>query len=70
LQDVSLEFGQPLRSMEEARSFVRAEASRISEEDLSNFLSERLVETGQEKYPFYIPNLKTFGIFEIEGYLK
>jgi len=70
IQVVCLEFGQPLRSMEEARSFVRAEASDISEDDLNDFLSEHLVETGQEEYPFYIPNLKTFGIFEIEGYLK
>ena len=67
LREVGLEFGQPLRSREEAAEFVKAQASGISEDDLEDFLAQRLTETGQAEYPFYIPNLKTFGIFEIEG---
>ncbi|HWQ75689.1 MAG TPA: hypothetical protein VN441_10260, partial [Syntrophomonas sp.] len=70
LREVGLEFGQPLRSREEAAEFVKAQASGISEDDLEAFLAQRLTETGQEEYPFYIPNLKTFGIFEIEGELQ
>lgn len=70
LREVGLEFGQPLRSREEAASFVKRQASGISEDDLKDFLAQRLTETGQEEYPFYIPNFKTFGVFEIAGELE
>ncbi|HWP98710.1 MAG TPA: class I SAM-dependent methyltransferase [Syntrophomonadaceae bacterium] len=69
LKEASFEFGQPLRSREEARSFVRTQASNISEEDLTEFLSQRLLETGQDQYPFFIPRMKSMGIFEIKGWL-
>jgi SAM-dependent methyltransferase len=69
LTEVSFEFGQPLRSMEDARNFVMSHSSEISPQDLNDFLSERIVETGDRRYPFYMPHQKSIGIFEIEGQL-
>jgi len=69
LTEVSFEFGQPLISLEDAQNFVRAHSPQITAEDLSNFLSDRLTETGEKQYPFFIPRMKSMGIFEIEGKL-
>ncbi len=65
--DACFEFGQPLRSWEEARSFVRAQSVDIEENELSVFLTQCLVKTGRNDYPYYIPRQKSMGIFEIEG---
>lgn len=70
LSHAAFEFGQPLTSMEDAKSFIHSHSPGISPEDLTDLLSQRLIETGEEKYPFFIPRLKSIGIFEIEGGLK
>ena len=69
LTEVTFEFGQPLRSMEDAQNFVLSHSSEISPQDLRDFLSKRIVETGDRSYPFYMPHQKSIGIFEIEGEL-
>lgn len=63
------EFGQPLLSIEDARSFVRSLSDDILEKDLEFFIAERLVETQEERYPYFIPRMKSVTIFEIEGRL-
>ncbi len=67
LTQAAFEFGQPLASREDAIKFVQSHSPGISPEDLANFLSERLVETGEERIPFFLPRMKSIGIFEIEG---
>lgn len=69
LTEAVFEFGQPLLSLEDAEEFVRIQAPEITAEDLVNFLDLRLVETGETKYPFLLPRLKSIGIFEIKGKL-
>lgn len=69
LTEVSFEFGQPLLSIEDAKNFVMTHSPEISLEDLASFLSQRLIKTGEKQYPFYIPRMKSIGIFEIEGKL-
>jgi len=69
LTQAAFEFGQPLASKEEAVRFVRSHSPGINPEDLATFLSERLVETGEERFPFFLPRLKSIGIFEIDGRL-
>lgn len=59
------EYGQPLRSREEALAFVRAYNKNIPEEALDEYLRSHIMETGQGKYPYYLPNHKPFGIFII-----
>ncbi|WP_303864896.1 methyltransferase [Alkalibaculum bacchi] len=65
----AFEFGQPLTSIKEAREYIQGHTPDITPEDLEVFLSEKLKNTGEEKYPFYIPRMKKMGIFEIEGKL-
>lgn len=68
LTEVSFEFGQPLLSIEDAKNFVRAHSrNSITTEDLEQFLSQRLIETGEKQYPYFIPRMKSVGIFEIQG---
>lgn len=69
LTEVSFEFGQPLVSLADAQNFVRTQSPEITPEDLASFLSRRLIETGEKQYPFYLPRMKSMGIFEIEGAL-
>jgi len=69
LTQAAFEFGQPLASKEEAVRFVRSHSPGINPEDLATFLSERLVETGEERFPLFLPRLKSIGIFEIDGRL-
>ena len=64
-EEHELEHGQPLRNMEEARAFVTAYSMPMSGERLEAYLAEKLVRTGREDYPLYLPNRKKFGIFVI-----
>ncbi len=64
-----LEFGQPFVSEDDARHFVRAYTSGITDGEVAEFLRRRLVRTGREDYPFYIPRTKSVGIFELDGKL-
>jgi len=68
-REVSFEFGQPLNSREDAEKFVRTHASEITQEDLERFLAERLSETGDNEYPFFISRMKSIVLFEIDGKL-
>nr|WP_308741926.1 class I SAM-dependent methyltransferase [uncultured Anaerocolumna sp.] len=68
LTEVSFEFGQPLHSIEDAKNFVRTHScNNITDEDLELFLSQRLIETGEKLYPYFIPRMKSVGIFDIQG---
>lgn len=69
LAEAAFEFGQPFRSREDARDFIRTQSHDISSGDLESFLAEHLVETGKEDFPLYLPRQKAVGIFEIEGKL-
>lgn len=63
---LSLEFGQPLRDMEDARDFVRCQTPGAGREDISAYLENSLVETGDPEFPLYIPHLKEMGIYCID----
>lgn len=61
----ALEYGQPLEDLEDARAFVRAYTRPMSEEELERYLAEKLEKTGNEKWPYYLPKRKEFGVFVI-----
>lgn len=69
LTNASFEFGQPFVSLEDARQFIKIISPGITSEDLGSFLSNQLIKTNEEKYPFFLPNLKPIGLFEIDGEL-
>lgn len=63
---VSLEYGQPLTDLDDARAFVRAYARPMSDELLEYYLAKKLEKTAVQKWPYYLPNLKEFGLFVIQ----
>lgn len=56
------EMGQPFRSMEEARQFFRL-YSRDADKSVitDDFLRSKLVETGREDFPLYLPHQRPVG---------
>lgn len=62
-----LEFGQPLKSAEEARRFVAHRMGVAANPRTAEaFLAQNLRPTGEEKFPFYLPNPKAIAIFFIQ----
>lgn len=60
-----LEFGQPFAELDDARAFVRAYSSPMDDKTLDAYLSEKLEQTGDATWPYYLPNRKKFGVFAI-----
>lgn len=59
----ALEFGQPLRSLDEARRFVRTNTSDASDDAIERYLSDQLQQTGRKDFPYYLPNERAFGVY-------
>ena len=66
LERLSAEFGQPLKSMEDAESFVIQNAPDISAGELHDFLTANIQSTECNDFPYYLPNKKELGIFIID----
>jgi ubiquinone/menaquinone biosynthesis C-methylase UbiE len=65
----ALDFGQPLKSKEEALRFFECYSSGQDAETRrtrADFLMGRLVETGDAVYPYFLPKPKQVAIFIIE----
>ncbi|MDR2088442.1 MAG: class I SAM-dependent methyltransferase [Clostridiales Family XIII bacterium] len=71
----ALEFGQPFRSLADARDFIRtytasmsdaAGAGAAAQERLYGDMESRLVETGRADYPVYLPKQKRLAVFAVE----
>ena len=62
------EMGQPFRSMEEARQFFRL-YSRDADKSVitDDFLRSKLVETGREDFPLYLPHQRQVGYLQFES---
>lgn len=65
LVEGGFEYGQPFTDLDDARDFFRAYVKFDSQEELDDYLREHLVETGHEKYPYYQPKMRRFGLFVI-----
>ena len=63
----ALEYGQPFRELDDAWEFVTAYLKNAPGEAVEEYLSENLVETRDPEYPLYLPNMKNFGIFIMDG---
>jgi hypothetical protein len=61
----AIEFGQPLRSWQEAEQFVLHNAPKITKKEALDFLQGSATNTGRSDFPVYIPNQKELGIFVI-----
>lgn len=70
LTEVSFEFGQPFRSIDDASNFVINQSSEIARDEAYDFLKNKLVHTGDAKFPLFLPHMKSLGIFEFDGNAK
>lgn len=61
-----LEFGQPLRNMEQAAQFVAYNAPGAPRQEIQTYLEEHLQQTGNSRFPLYLPGKKEVGIFVVE----
>lgn len=58
----SAELGQPLRNLEDARSFFQTYNQGSDNQNFTDdFLLPRLVKTNNEEFPFYLPQTRDFG---------
>mgnify|MGYP002732795021 CR=1 FL=1 len=64
-REATLEYGQPFADRAQAAAFVREYAAELAESDVQPFLEKRLRQTGNERWPLYLPNEKRMGIFII-----
>lgn len=61
----ALEYGQPFTSLEEAEAFVKAYSKNPPDMAIDQYLRDMLVRNDGQQFPYYLPNLKPFGIFII-----
>lgn len=67
-RELSLELGQPFRTMAEAESFFRLYSRDEDKSAITpEFLQTRLVETGREDFPLYLPHKREIGWIYIEN---
>jgi hypothetical protein len=76
-QRAAIEFGQPFKSLADARDFIRVYTASMSDasdiddpadrERLYNDMESRLIETGREDYPIYLPKRKRIAVFVVEN---
>lgn len=60
-----LEHGQPFEKLSEAEAYVKLYCN-IRDDALQEYLKEELIETGEERFPYYLPKKKKFCLFVIE----
>lgn len=64
----SIEFGQPLSSVSEAREFILYHAPEATNKEVNDFLDNNSIETNNRDLPIYIPNKKNIGIFVVDKF--
>lgn len=72
-KELELEFGQPFRSFEDARVFYEIYSQDRQKEVITDeFLKEKLVETGDETFPYYMPHRRKLGmvVFQAEDIVR
>lgn len=62
---LELEHGQPFVSIEDARDFLTHYVKFDTEEELQQYLKKYVIETGEERFPYYQPKTKKIRIFVI-----
>jgi cyclopropane fatty-acyl-phospholipid synthase-like methyltransferase len=70
LTTMQLEFGQPFVSLDDARRCVRYYVPEITDAEAGDYLTNRLKETAGEVWPYYLPRMKSVGLFELAGTLR
>ncbi len=63
---LSMEFGQPFRSLEDAAVFIRHYDQESSDAEIQQYLSARLVPADRAPFRYYLPNNKSIAFFSID----
>lgn len=64
---VELEFGQPFRTFEDARRFYEIYNKDEGKYEITDsFLRERLTETGDREFPYYMPHRRKVGLLKFD----
>lgn len=64
----TLEFGQPFRNLEEAHQFFRIYSKDENRDVLTDdFVRSRMIDTGREDFPFYMPHPKHIGFLHFSA---
>lgn len=66
LRELILEYGQPLTDLADAEAFVTAYSTPMDRAELDAYLRQNLENTGDDQFPYYLPNKKKFGLFFIQ----
>lgn len=65
---MTLEFGQPFRSMEDARLFFEVYSNDEDKSAITDeFLQGKVVRTGREDYPFYMPHRRELAFLKFDA---
>lgn len=62
----TIEFGQPLKSRQDAEQYILKNAPEATAHEIGEFLEKSITYTGREEFPLYLPNPKELGIFIID----
>jgi len=63
-----LEFGQPFRSLVDARRFFEIYSHDEDKSSITDaFLRSKVLETGREDFPLYMPHLRNLSILKFEA---
>lgn len=63
----ALEFGQPFRSFEDARCFYEIYSNDEDKSAITDdFLRSKVIETGREDFPLYMPHLRSLAIIKFK----
>lgn len=65
LTEGSLEYGQPFESREDAKAFLKAYTTGMTEAELERHMDAVLIPTAEGEFPWYQPKKKEFGMFVI-----
>ena len=65
---MALEFGQPFRSLEDARTFYEIYSKDEDKSAITDaFLRSKLVETEDPRFPYYMPHLRNLAILKFNA---
>ena len=63
-----LEFGQPFRNLEDARRFFEIYSKDEDKSEITDeFLRSKVVETGRDDFPLYMPHLRNLAIIKFNA---
>lgn len=61
----SIEYGQPLRGIEDARDYIQTYSLPMTEDELMEYINTALIKTDNPDFPLYLPKKRSFALYVI-----